>query len=151
MSPGSLRLPGDILKRLSDAGHEVEEHISLSEAVGEIDLVYATRVQTERFREGEMVEGYSENFRIDSRVVNALFGRDTVILHPLPRDSRPDAHDLSDDLDGDERLAIFRQTDNGMNIRMALFSLVMGVEDDLVHSMENVPWRKRRQAGSGDF
>ena len=55
----------------------------------------------------------------------------TIIMHPLPRDSRPDANELDPDLNQNPNLAIYRQTDNGLLIRMALFSLVLGVQNKI--------------------
>ena len=52
-------------------------------------------------------------------------------MHPLPRDSRAQAQELDDDLNHNPNLAIFRQTDNGMLIRMALFALVLDVVDQV--------------------
>ena len=58
----------------------------------------------------------------------------------LPRDSRPDANELDPDLNQNPNLAIYRQTDNGLLIRMALFSLVLGVQDKIEESTSNVVW-----------
>ena len=48
-------------------------------------------------------------------------------MHPLPRDSRSDANELDSDLYENPNLAIFRQADNGVVIRMAMFALVLGI------------------------
>ena len=52
-------------------------------------------------------------------------------MHPLPRDSREQAQELDDDLNQNPNLAIFRQTDNGVLVRMALFALVLNVVDEV--------------------
>ena len=83
------------------------------------DIVYATRIQKERFTD-ESFEGYTPDFQINQALVDSVCGPDTMIMHPLPRDSRPGANDLSVDLNHDSRLAIFRQTDNGIPVRMAI-------------------------------
>ncbi len=54
-------------------------------------------------------------------------------MHPLPRDSRPEANELDTDLNELDNLAIFRQAQNGVLVRMALFALTLGVEDQLTH------------------
>jgi len=151
VSPKSMKLPDDIKEKLIGSGHEVAEYQEFSDEIRDIDLIYATRIQSERYEEGELLEGYSENFRINKRIVDTYLSSDTVILHPLPRDSRPNAYDLSDDLNADPRLAIFRQTDNGMNIRMALFALVMGVEEELSSSLKDVRWAKPKKVGAYDL
>ena len=77
-------------------------------------------------------------------------GASVGFMHPLPRDSTPGAIDLATDLDRDPRLAIFRQTDNGIPIRMAVFALLLGV-DQLVHrSMRDASWTSPAQVGPGE-
>ena len=75
---------------------------------------------------------------------------DTIVMHPLPRDSRPGANDLSVDLNHDPRLAIFRQTDNGIPIRMAIFAVLLGVEGLVQHSMRDVTWQHPTHIGPDD-
>ncbi len=61
-------------------------------------------------------------------------------MHPLPRDSRAEANELDDDLNQHPNLAIFRQADNGVLIRMALFTLVLGVNNVIHHYDCPVQW-----------
>ena len=61
-------------------------------------------------------------------------------MHPLPRDSRSEANELDNDLNCEPGLAIFRQTDNGILVRMAIFACVLGVEDQLQKSQRPVNW-----------
>ncbi len=150
VSPSALSLPEKLLGYISSKGHTYETHTSLGPHLKNIDVIYATRIQRERILEEEVTEGYSEDFRISERVVNALFDKDTVILHPLPRDSREGAFDLSDDLNADERLAVFRQTDNGVQIRMALFALVLGVESQIEKSLRDANWFRPEYVGKQD-
>jgi aspartate carbamoyltransferase catalytic subunit len=71
-------------------------------------------------------------------------------MHPLPRDGRPGANDLSIDLNHDPRLAIFRQTDNGIPVRMALFAVLLGVDSQVQHSMRDASWRRPTYLGPDD-
>ena len=61
-------------------------------------------------------------------------------MHPLPRDSRSDANELDKDLYENPNLAIFRLADNGVVIRMAMFALVLGVEDKIEKTSKPVNW-----------
>jgi aspartate carbamoyltransferase catalytic subunit len=61
-------------------------------------------------------------------------------MHPLPRDSRPEANELDIDLNDLSNLAIFRQAQNGVLVRMALFALTLGVEDILTHYEKPITW-----------
>jgi aspartate carbamoyltransferase catalytic subunit len=64
----------------------------------------------------------------------------TVIMHPLPRDSREHARELDVDLNDNPNLAIFRQTDNGVLVRMALFVLILDVVDRVEAESRPVRW-----------
>jgi aspartate carbamoyltransferase catalytic subunit len=66
-------------------------------------------------------------------------------MHPLPRDSREAAQELDDDLNANPNLAIFRQTDNGVLIRMALFSLILDVAGGVHDHAQPVTWFTARR------
>jgi aspartate carbamoyltransferase catalytic subunit len=61
-------------------------------------------------------------------------------MHPLPRDSRAEANELDNDLNVHPNLAIFRQTDNGVLVRMALFALTLGVANIVQNFDQKVHW-----------
>jgi aspartate carbamoyltransferase catalytic subunit len=61
-------------------------------------------------------------------------------MHPLPRDSRDNARELDDDLNDNPNLAIFRQTDNGVLVRMALFALTLDVVGQVAEHSREVNW-----------
>lgn len=130
IAPESLRLPRAMLDHLRAHGHHVHEYDDIAQGLPGVDIIYATRIQKERFSE-EPPAGYAEQFRINRAAVARYAEDHTIILHPLPRDSRPGAFDLSTDLDEHPNLAIFRQTDNGLTVRMAIFALILGVADRL--------------------
>ncbi len=69
----------------------------------------------------------------------------TVIMHPLPRDSREDANELDNDLNLNPNLAIFRQADNGVLVRMALFALILDVVDQVDSCARDVNWYRGRR------
>ena len=66
-------------------------------------------------------------------------------MHPLPRDSRDNARELDDDLNDNPNLAIFRQTDNGILVRMALFALILDVVDQVDAYARDVNWFTERR------
>ena len=94
-------------------------------------MIYATRIQRERIVNGEQMAGYGEELRLNRDHIQRYAPRDAIILHPLPRDSRTGAFDLGTDLDNLPQLAIFRQADNGVTMRMALFASVLGLTENL--------------------
>lgn len=152
-APPSLEMPAEILELVSRNGHVIEQTQDLALALRGADLVYATRIQKERFSE-EQMEGlvsHVPKFQINQQRVQDFCKPDTIIMHPLPRDSRSGANDLSTDLNRDPRLAIFRQTDNGIPVRMAIFAVLLGVDGLVQGSMRDAGWRAPSFVGPDDF
>lgn len=149
VSPPSLEMPSYIVEQLGARDHTVIQTTDLRQGLQGADVVYATRIQKERFAD-ESFEGYTPDFQINQALVDTVCGPDTLIMHPLPRDGRPGANDLSTDLNHDSRLAIFRQTDNGIPVRMAIFATLMGVENQVRHSMRDASWKSPAYIGPDD-
>ncbi|WP_158941249.1 aspartate carbamoyltransferase [Burkholderia sp. S171] len=149
ISPTSLEMPASILDQINRNDHVVEQTNDLQTGLKGADVVYATRIQKERFAD-ESIEGYTPDFQINQALVESVCGPDTLIMHPLPRDGRPGANDLSTDLNHDPRLAIFRQTDNGIPVRMAIFAVLLGVERQVQHSMRDAAWKSPAYIGPDD-
>ncbi|HXE19504.1 aspartate carbamoyltransferase [Castellaniella sp. UC4442_H9] len=149
VSPPGLEMPEYVLEHVARNDHVIQQTHDLAQGLKGADVIYATRVQKERFS-GEQMEGYSEEFQVNKAIVDACCGPDVVIMHPLPRDSREGAHDLSTDLNHDPRLAIFRQTDNGIPVRMAIFAVLLGVENLVQHSLRDVTWLPPSHIGPDD-
>src|SRR5690625_4280862 len=150
ISPKGLEMPAEIIEAMASQGeHVIEQTHSLPEGLPGADVIYATRVQKERLQ-SEGIDGYTPEFQVNKALVDSFCDRDTIIMHPLPRDSRAGANDLSTDLNKDPRLAIFRQTDNGIPVRMAIFAVLMGVETLVSHSMRDATWRSPSHIGPDD-
>lgn len=149
ISPPGLEMPDYILEQASKHGHVIEQSNSLDAGLEGVDVIYATRVQKERFATEEL-EGYSPDFQVNKALIDKYCGPDVIVMHPLPRDSREGANDLSVDLNHDSRLAIFRQTDNGIPVRMAIFAVLLGVESLVQHSLRDVTWSPPSHIGPDD-
>ena len=141
VSPGELRLPEDLLNQLNEAGVSVIQTENLEEGISGVDIIYVTRVQEERFKNKEDANKYRGLLSLNQSIYTANCEPNTVIMHPLPRDSRSDANELDRDLYENPNLAIFRQADNGVVIRMAIFALVLGVEDKILETAKSVNWK----------
>ncbi len=139
ISPRELAMPDEVLSALANAGHQFRV---ADELVGEMDadIVYQTRIQQERFASLEEAALYRGKFRLNNEIYTRHYKPNTVIMHPLPRDSRAEANELDNDLNQNPNLAIFRQADNGVLIRMALFALTLGVEDIVNKYDTDVVW-----------
>jgi aspartate carbamoyltransferase catalytic subunit len=141
ISPEELKLPKDILNQLNNSGAHVVQTENLEEGISEVDIIYVTRVQEERFNDKQDANKYRGLLSLNQSIYTANCEPNTVIMHPLPRDSRSDANELDSDLYANPNLAIFRQADNGVVIRMAMFALVLGVEEKIKEISKPVNWK----------
>lgn len=140
VSPAELAMPEYILSMLRERGHEVLITENLSEGVTGADVIYMTRIQEERFASAEDYQRHRGCYTVSREVFSQHCKPEAIILHPLPRDSRPGSNEIDVDLNDHSQLAIFRQTDNGIPIRMALFTLALGVSDQIHESSRPVNW-----------
>jgi aspartate carbamoyltransferase catalytic subunit len=145
VSPEALNMPGEVVDALQAAGHEVLQTDSLEQGIAGMDIVYSTRIQEERFSSAEEADLYRGRFRLNQSVYTANCEPNTVIMHPLPRDSREGARELDVDLNDNPNLAIFRQSDNGVLVRMALFALILDVVDKVDQHSAPVDWYTERR------
>lgn len=150
IAPNELQLPSDLLSILHTNGNKVFQTDNLYEGISNVDAIYTTRIQQERFSPPELAEKYRGNYNINRLILEKYCKTNTIILHPLPRDSRADANELSVDLNTHPNLSIFRQTDNGIPVRMAIFALVLGVEDKVHSTAIAVPWYVPSKIGVHD-
>ena len=145
VSPLELRMPEDIVEQMRAAGLQVEESDALEASIRHVDIVYSTRIQEERFASRQEADLYRGRFRLNQAIYTEHCEPNTVIMHPLPRDSRATARELDEDLNDNPNLAIFRQTDNGMLVRMALFALVLDVVEQVDRHARDVNWYTARR------
>ena len=145
VSPDALAMPAEVVETLRAAGHQVLETDSLEQGIAGMDIVYSTRIQEERFASREEADLYRGRFRLNQSVYTANCEPNTVIMHPLPRDSREGARELDIDLNDNPNLAIFRQSDNGVLVRMALFAVILDVVDQVDAQSREVNWYTERR------
>lgn len=145
ISPVELRMPGEIVEDLRNNGHTVVETEDMEQGLVGNDTVYLTRIQEERFTTKMEADIYRGRFRLNEAIYTRYCQPRTVIMHPLPRDSRADANELDNDLNQHPNLAIFRQTDNGVLVRMALFALTLDICGQIEQSSRPVNWYTERR------
>ncbi len=145
ISPPELSLPEAYVTAMRAAGHTVNQSVELQSNISGADILYVTRTQEERFPTQEEANKYKGLFRLNQAVYTQFCEPNTVIMHPLPRDSREAANELDNDLNENPNLAIFRQTDNGVTIRMALFALILDVVDEVDAHARRVNWYTARR------
>ena len=145
ISPEELRLPDSYLTLLDKAGLKITQSENLEEGIAEVDIIYMTRIQEERFKNKSHAKKYRGLLSLNKEIYTANCEPNTVIMHPLPRDSRKEANELDSDLYENPNLAIFRQADNGVVIRMALFTLVLGVADQVHMTARDIKWQTSKR------
>ena len=141
ISPEELKLPIELVESISAKGVTITETENLEDGISEVDIIYVTRVQEERFKNKQDADKYRGLLSLNQSIYTANCEPNTVIMHPLPRDSRSDANELDSDLYENPNLAIFRQADNGIVIRMAIFTLVLDIEEKIDQSSMPVNWK----------
>lgn len=117
VAPRVVSMKQDIKDFLSSKGVQWEEVDNLQEVASDVDVLYMTRIQKERFTNMEEYAAARGKYIIDAGTMSAL-RRDAVVLHPLPR-----VDEIATEVDDDPRSAYFRQARNGLYIRMALIKL----------------------------
>ncbi len=122
ISPEELDLPSYMKEKLDEAGAEWSEVRSLEEAIPELDVLYMTRVQRERFFNEEDYIRLKDSFILRRKMLNAA-KEDMIVMHPLPR-----VNEISTDVDDDPRAAYFFQALMGKYIRMALILFLLGIK-----------------------
>lgn len=123
ISPKELRVPDYIRDDVLEANHvEYKEVEKLEDVMPELDILYMTRIQRERFfNEDEYLR--MKNFYILDAEKMQLAKPDMYVLHPLPR-----VNEISVEVDDDPRAAYFKQVQNGVYVRMALILTLLGID-----------------------
>ena len=123
ISPEELRIPDYIIEMLREKNIPFEEVIRLDDVLPQLDLLYMTRVQKERFfNEEDYVR--LKDFYILTTEKMKLAREDMLVLHPLPR-----VNEIDVEVDQDPRAAYFRQAQYGVYVRMALIMTLLGLAD----------------------
>ncbi len=131
IAPAELKVPEHITEKLQAEGIPYEETTDLEAVLPDLDLLYMTRIQRERFENPQTYERLAGCYVLDARKMRYA-KKDCIVLHPLPR-----VDEISTDFDADPRAAYFRQAENGKFMREALI-LKLLAEKDLPAAEENV-------------
>lgn len=119
ISPPQLRIREDVREKLKWMNLDFEEATNLESIISELDVLYVTRIQKERFPDVAEYEKVKGSYRIDLKALeNAK--KDLIVMHPLPR-----VDELSYEIDQTPMQAYFKQAKYGIFIRMALLSLIL--------------------------
>ncbi len=120
VSPDSLKMPKELIAECNDFGVEPSNTANLERAVKDADVLYVTRIQKERFPDAEEYNRVVGMYRVDLDLLKHA-KEDLIIMHPLPR-----VTEIDPAVDQTSNALYFKQAFNGIPIRMALLSGVMG-------------------------
>jgi len=121
ISPTELKMPAHILNQLDPKSYQ--ETTSLDEVIGQLDILYMSRVQRERFVSEEEYLRLKNYYILDKKKMKTA-KPDMIVMHPLPR-----VNEIATEVDADPRAVYFAQAKYGMFVRMALIAKLLGVED----------------------
>jgi len=119
VAPEVVQVGADILAKLDALGVRYTLAETLTDVIAEVDVVYQTRVQKERFTDPAEFDEAQRAIRIDAAVMRML-PEHAIVMHPLPR-----VDEIAVEVDSDPRAAYFRQARNGVAMRMAILDLVL--------------------------
>ena len=122
INPPELEIPQYITQQVfQPAGIECVQALRLEEVIGDLDILYMTRVQAERFFNEQDYIRLKDSYILDKEKMR--MAKDSmIVLHPLPR-----VNEISPEVDSDPRAAYFKQVKYGMFARMALIAKLTGV------------------------
>ena len=120
ISPDILRMRKEVLKTLKEKKVEAVEKSRIEDVIGELDVLYVTRIQKERFPDPAEYAKVRGSYRIDLETLKDA-KKGLVILHPLPR-----VDEIAPEVDSTPHARYFRQVWNGIIVRMALLALILG-------------------------
>jgi len=119
VAPPQVAMREDLKDHLTENNVPWIETEDLDAVLPEVDVVYQTRIQKERFADPDAYLALKGIYRIDNRSLG-LMRKYAIVMHPLPR-----VDEIAPEVDSDPRAAYFRQAHNGLHIRMALLNLLL--------------------------
>ena len=122
ISPKELRVPQYIREEVLQKNNiEFKEVEKIEDVINELDILYMTRIQKERFFNEEEYLRLKDSYILDTKKMKSA-KEDMIVMHPLPR-----VNEIDIEVDKDKRAAYFKQAEYGMYVRMALIAKLLGV------------------------
>lgn len=123
ISPEELTLPDSLKRTLTENfGIELQEVRYIEDVIGEIDILYMTRIQRERFFNEADYARLKDSYLLNQSKLQCA-KKDMIVMHPLPR-----VNEIAYDVDDDPRAVYFKQAEFGVYVRMALITKLLGVD-----------------------
>jgi len=122
ISPDELKMPDEYKMHLKAKGLNYSESRDLNESISEADIIYMTRVQKERFSDPIEYERTKNAYVLKNEMLR-ITKENMKVLHPLPR-----VNEINTDVDASPKAYYFQQTENGVYVRQAIISLILGLK-----------------------
>lgn len=120
IAPEQLQMPSEVVEECEELGATISFETKIESVISDLDVLYVTRIQKERFPDPEEYNKVVGIYKIDAPLLEK--GKvDVTVMHPLPR-----VYEIDPVVDSMPQAAYFRQAFNGVPVRMALISLVLG-------------------------
>lgn len=119
IAPPSLQIPDEIIKEIEELGIKYQKEENIKDSLPDLDVLYMTRIQRERFPNDEEYKKVASSYNIKKDLLDTA-DEDMIIMHPLPR-----VDEISADVDETSYAKYFKQAANGVPVRMALLKLLM--------------------------
>lgn len=119
VAPTAIQIPQEYLDELKAKGTKVNVVSDWKDIIGNLDVIYMTRIQKERFADVQEYEQLKHSFELNKKVMQQV-KKDAIVMHPLPR-----VTEISPEIDEDSRCIYFDQARNGMFVRMALLNMLV--------------------------
>ena len=122
ISPNQLSMPTEIVSDLTESGSKITETDDLHSVIPDVDVIYMTRIQKERFPDDDEYAKVAGIYKLTTADLTAAKG-EMIVMHPLPR-----VDEISPDVDSTRHARYFEQAFNGVVARMALMCKLLGVD-----------------------
>ena len=120
VAPPTLQMPKEHIKHIESRGLKPRISSSLEDVIGDADVLYVTRIQKERFPDAAEYQKVAGAYTINRNLLKEA-KKDMIVMHPLPR-----VNEIHPEVDGTDHARYFQQAFNGVPVRMALLSMVLG-------------------------
>jgi len=122
VSPVELKLPSSVKIHIKEKNLEYYQYTELNEVIPKVDILYMTRIQKERFSDPMDYEKIKNSYVLKNEMLN-ITKNNLRIMHPLPR-----VNEIDEDVDDNQRAYYFQQALNGVYVRQALLTLILGLK-----------------------
>lgn len=120
VSPEELKLPSSVKRYIKEANLEYHQYTELDEVIPKVDILYMTRIQQERFADPLDYERVKNAYILRNDMLDDA-KKNLKVLHPLPR-----VNEITEDVDSNPKAYYFQQAQNGVYVRQALLSTILG-------------------------